>query len=125
MCFHWNLYFQKGFKCDDCGIFKKMEKQIKKHHSAHKKGFHFCGVCSKMFEDINHLEEHQDICVIGGKCYKCLEKSEDGMVCGYVYSAKGSLHAHVNDKHGKPLAELEYKRKKIGTSPGRPWRLAT
>ena len=33
------------------------------------------------------------------------------MVCGSVYSAKGSLHAHVKDKHVKPLAKSEYKRK--------------
>ena len=88
-----------------------MKKQIKKHHFAHKKGFQFCGVCSKMFEDKNHLKEHQDIHVLGGKHYKCLEKLEDGTVCGYVYSAKGSLCAHVKDKHGKPLAKSEYKRK--------------
>ena len=33
------------------------------------------------------------------------------MVCCSVYSANGSLHAHVKDKHGKPLAKSEYKRK--------------
>ena len=68
-------------------------------------------MCSKTFEDKNHSEEHEDIHVIGGKNYKCLEKSEDGMVCGSVYSAKGNLHAHVKDKHVKPLAKSEYKRK--------------
>ena len=66
MCFHLNLYFQKHFKCNDCGIFKKMEKQIEKHLPAYKKGFQFCGVCSKKFEDKNHLEEHEDTHVIGG-----------------------------------------------------------
>ena len=49
--------------------------------------------------------------VIGGKHYKCLKKSEDGTVCGSVYSAKGSLCAHVKEKHQKPLAKSEYKRK--------------
>ena len=73
MFFHSNLYFQKCFKCDDCVIFKKLEKQIKKHHSAHKKGFQFCHMCSKRFEDRNHLEEHQDMYVIGGQHYKHLE----------------------------------------------------
>ena len=80
---------------------------------------------TKVQKDKNHLEEHEDIHVFGGKHYKCLEKSEDGMVCRSVYSAKGSLHVHVKDKHGKPLAKLEYKEKKIRTSPRRPWRLTT
>ena len=53
--------------------FKKLEKQIKKLRSAHKKGFQFSHACSKRFEDRNHLEEHQDIHVIGGKHYKCLK----------------------------------------------------
>ena len=70
-----------------------------------------CHVCSKQFEDKNHLDEHEDIHVIGGKHYKCLEKTQDGMECGSLYSHKGSLHAHVKDKHGKTVAKSEYQRK--------------
>ena len=75
-------------------------------------GFLKCRICSKKFEDKNHLDEHEDIHVVGGKHYKSLEKLDDKtMVCGMVYSAKGSLHAHVRDKHGKALAKSQYERK--------------
>ena len=33
------------------------------------------------------------------------------MVCGMVYSATGCLHAHIRDKHGKPLVKAHYERK--------------
>ena len=67
-----------------------------------------CHVCSKPFEDKNHLDEHEDIHIVGGKHYKCLEKSQE---CGSLYSHQGSLCAHVKDKHGKTVAKLEYQRK--------------
>ena len=112
MFFHSNLYFQKCFKCDECGIFKTSEKQIKKHCAAHKKGFQICHVCSKKFEDKNHLDEHEDIHIVGCKHYKCLEKLDDKTtVCGMMYSAIGSLCAHIRDKHGKALAKSQYERK--------------
>ena len=70
-----------------------------------------CHICSKQFEDKNHLDEHEDIHVVGGKHYKCLEKTEDGTECESLYSHKGSLRAHVIDKHGKTMAKSEYQRK--------------
>ena len=105
------FFFQKFYKCEDCGMYKGSEKQLKKHRIAHKKGLLSCCVCSKQFEDKNRLDECEDIHVLGRKHYKCLEKSQDGMECGSLYSHKGSLCAHVNDKHGKTMAKSEYQRK--------------
>ena len=92
-------------------MYKGSEKQLKNHIFAHKKGLLSCHICSKQFEDKNHLDEYEDIHVVGGKHYKCLEKTQDGTECGSLYSHKGSLHAHVKDKHGKTVAKSEYQRK--------------
>ena len=92
-------------------MYKGSEKQLKKYIFAHKKGLLFCHICSKQFEHKNHLDEREDIHVVGGKHYKCLEKTQDGMECGSLYSHKGSLRVHVKDKHGKTMAKLEYQRK--------------
>ena len=92
-------------------MYKGSEKQLKKHIFANKKGLLSCRICSKQFEDKNHLDEHEDIHVVGGKHYKCLEKTQDGTECGSLYSHKGSLCVHVKDKHGKTLAKSEYQRK--------------
>ena len=92
-------------------MYKGSEKQLKKCRVAHKKDLLSCHVCSKQSEDKNHLDEHEDIHIISGKQYKCLEKSQDGTECGFLYSHKGSLRAHVKDKHGKTVAKLEYQRK--------------
>ena len=92
-------------------MYKGSEKQLKKHRVAHKKGLLSYCVCSKQFEDKNHLDEHEDIHVVSGKHYKCLEKAQDGMECGSLYSHKGSLCVHVKDKHGKTVAKSEYQRK--------------
>ena len=86
-------------------MYKGSEKQLKKHRVAHKKVLLSCHMCSKQFEDKNHLDEHEDILVVGGKHYKCLEKSQDGTECGSLYSHKGSICAHVKDKHGKTVAK--------------------
>ena len=91
-------------------MYKESEKQLKKHRVAHKKGLLSCRMCSKQLEDKNHLDEHEDIHVVSGKHYKCLEKSQD-TECGSLYSNKGSLCAHVKDKHGKTMAKSEYQRK--------------
>ena len=89
------------------------------------KGLLSCRVCSKQFEDKNCLDEHEDIHVVSGKHYKCLEKSQDGKECGSLYSHKGSLCAHVKDKHGKLWQNWSTKEKMIKTSPGRAWRFIT
>ena len=79
-------------------------------------------MCSKQFEDKNHLDEHKDIYVDDGKYYKCLEKSQDGTECGSLYSHKGSLCVHMKDKCGKTVAKSEYQRKDNHESPGGAWR---
>ena len=103
-------------------MYKGSEKQLKKHRVAHKKGLLSCRVYSKQFEDKNYLDKHEDIHVVSGKHYKCLEKFQDDTECGSLYSHKGSLCAHVKDKHGKTVAKLDTKEKMIKTSPGRAWR---
>ena len=60
-----------------------------------------CHICSKQFEGKNHSDEHEDIHVLSGKHYKCLEKTQDGTECGSLYSHKG---------HGKTMAKSEYQR---------------
>ena len=92
-------------------MYKGSEKQLKKHIFAHKKGLLSCCICSKQFEDKNHLDKHEYIHVVSGKHYRCLEKTQDGTECGSLYSHKGSLHVHVKDKHGKTMAKSEYQRK--------------
>ena len=92
-------------------MYKGSEKQLKKHIFSHKKGLLSCCICSKQFEDKNHLDEHEDIHVVSGKHYKCLDITQNGMKCGSLYSHKGSLRARVKDKHGKTVAKSEYQRK--------------
>ena len=79
-------------------MYKGSEKQLKKHRVAHKKGLLSCHMCSKQFEDKNHLDEHKDIHVVSGKHYRFLEKSQDGTECGSLYSHEGSLCVYVKDK---------------------------
>ena len=65
-----------------------------------------------MFEDKHHLDKHKGIHVVGGKHYKCLEKVDDKTTeCGMVSSAKGSLHAHIRNKHEKVVVKSQYERK--------------
>ena len=106
-------------------MYKGSEKPLKKHRVAHKNGLMSCHVCSKQFEDKNHLDEHEDIHVVGGKHYECLEKSQDGTECGSLYSHKGSLCAHVKKNMEKPWQNQSTKEKMIKTSPGRAWRFTT
>ena len=92
-------------------MYRGLEKQLKKYIFANKKGLLSFYVCSKQFEDKNHLDKHEHIHVVGGKHYKCLEKSQDGMECASLYSHKGSLCVHVKDKRGKTMAKSEYQKK--------------
>ena len=73
-CILFCIFFQKHYRCEDCGMYKGSEKQLKKHIFAHKKGLLSCRIRSKQFEDKNHLDEHEDIHVVSEKHYKCLEK---------------------------------------------------
>ena len=111
MC-QMSYFFQKRYRCEDCGMYKGFEKQLEKHIFAHKKGLLSCRICSKQFEDKNHLDEHEDIYVVSRKHYKCLEKTQDGTECGSLYSHKGSLCAHVKDKHGKNHGKIRVPKKR-------------
>ena len=106
-------------------MYRRSEKQLKKHRVAYKKGLLSCCMCSKQFEDKNHLDKHEDIHVVSGKHCKCLEKFQDGMECGSLYSHKRSLHAHVKENMEKPWQNQSTKEKMIKTSPGRAWRFTT
>ena len=65
----------------------------------------------KIYDDKNHLEEHQDIHISGGKHYSCGEKLENGTLCSALYSGKASIHLHMTNIHKKKLAKPMYMRK--------------
>ena len=70
-----------------------------------------CRVCSKIYNDRNHLEEHEDIHITGRKHYSCGEKLQDGTLCFARYSRKCSIRLYMMNVHKKKLAKSLYSRK--------------
>ena len=68
-------------------------------------------MCAKIYDDKNHLEEHEDMHVSGGKHYSCSKKLEDGTLCLAHYSGKASICLHMTNVHKKELAKSMYVRK--------------
>ena len=107
-----SYFFQQILMCDKCGAKKKSQKQMTKHLLVHKgKKILKCRVCSKIYDDRNHLKEHEDIHITGGKHYSRGEKLEDGTLCSAHYSGKGSIRLHMMNGHKKKLAKSSYMRK--------------
>ena len=65
----------------------------------------------KIYNNRNHLEELEDIHIIGGKHYSCGEKLQDGTLCSACYSGKGSIRLHMTNVHKEKLAKSSYSRK--------------
>ena len=106
-------------------MYKGSEKQLKKHIFAHKKGLLSCCICSKQFEDKNHLDEHEDIHVVGGKHYKCLEKPRMVRNVDLFIHIKEAYMRMWKTNMEKPWQNQSTKEKMIKISPGKAWKFTT
>ena len=104
------LFFQKKkLKCLDCGSLRGSLAQMKKHQKAHLEDkIRKCRVCEKIYDDDNHLEEHEDKHVLEPR-YHCMIVSEVGQPpCGKKYMVKGSLRTHMCNAHDRGLVAGSY-----------------
>ena len=69
------LFFQKKkLKCPDCGSLHGSLAQMKKHQKAHLEDkIRKCRVCEKIYDDDNHLEEHEDKHILEPR-YHCMSQ---------------------------------------------------
>ena len=104
------LFFQKKkLMCLDCGNLCGSLAQMKKHQKAHLEDkIRKCRVCEKIYDDDNHLEEHEDKHILEPR-YHCMIVSEVGQPpCGKKYMVKGSLQVHVCNAHDRDLVAGSY-----------------
>ena len=81
---------------------------MRKHMSMREKGFKYCKVCKKAFDQNDHLVEHEDSHITSGKGYECTEKLPNNTLCGCKCKAHGSLQTHMNNAHQKKLSQGSY-----------------
>ena len=101
---------------------QRIGETTEKTHFAHKKGLLSCRICSKQFEEKNHLNEHEDIHVVNGKHYKCLEKPK--MVWNvdlFIHIKEAYMHMWKTNME-KLWQNQSTKEKMIKTLPGKAWK---
>ena len=92
-CFCKQFYFpEKEIKVSRLWQSTWIISQMKKHQKVHLEDkIRKCRVCEKIYDDDNHLEEHEDKHVLEPR-YHCMIDSEAGQPpCGKKYMVKGSL----------------------------------
>ena len=82
---------------------------MKKHQKTHLEDkIRKCRVCEKIYDDDNHLEEHEDKHILEPR-YHCMIVSEVGQPpCGKKYMVKGSLQTHMHNAHDRGLVAGSY-----------------
>ena len=61
-----------------------------------------CQVCSKVYDDQDHLDEHEDSHINESR-YTCMVKLNNNQICRKKYRLKGSIRYHLKNAHKKQL----------------------
>ena len=76
---------------------------MQKHQKVHQEDRILrCCVCSKVYDDQDHLNEHEDSHLNESR-YTCIVKLDNNQNCGEKYRIKGSIQYHLKKAHKKPL----------------------
>ena len=81
---------------------------MKKHYKVHSEDKILeCCVCSKVYDDQDHLDEHEDSRINESR-YTCMVKLNNNQICGKKYRIKGSIRYHLKNAHKKQLDMMYY-----------------
>ena len=81
---------------------------MKKHYKVHNEDKILeCHVCSKVYDDQDHLDEHEDSYIDESR-YTCMVKLDHNQICGTKYRLKGSIRYHLKNTHKKQLNMMYY-----------------
>ena len=81
---------------------------MKKHYKVHSEDKILeCRVCSKLYDDQDHLDEHEDSHINESR-YTCMVKLNNNQIHGKKYRIKGSIRYHLKNAHKKQLDMTYY-----------------
>ena len=71
---------------------------MKKHYKVHSEDKILeCHVCSKVYDDQDHLDEHEDSHINESR-YTCMVKLDNNQICGKKYRiVRSNLTIHLSD----------------------------
>ena len=98
------IYLQKKrYKCKKCTAMRWSLIVMKKHCKVHSEDKILeCQICSKVYDDQDHLDKHEDSHV-NESGYTCMVKLDNIQICGKTYRLKGSIRYHLKNAHKKQL----------------------
>ena len=80
---------------------------MKKHCNVHSEDKILeCQICSKGYDDQDHLDEHEDSHVNESR-YTCMVKLDNNQICGKKYRRKSSIR-YLKNAHKKQLDMMYY-----------------